>query len=231
MSEVTRLIVVRHGNTFNSGDVILRVGSATDLPLTEKGMLQGVAVGRALAEQQINVDYIFHAPLQRTCQSAVGIAQSFPEAILAEEEFLTELDYGADDGKPENEVVLHLGAVEMRSQITEKTTIDELMESGKAALKKWDSEAVLPQAWYFLEERAASLEKDWLEFGKKIQTAFAGKTVVAVTSNGIARFSKVLLPESETLSGSLKLATGAFGIYEFDGSNWKCAAWNCRPEL
>ena len=25
MSEVTRLIVVRHGNTFNSGDVICRV--------------------------------------------------------------------------------------------------------------------------------------------------------------------------------------------------------------
>ena len=35
MSDVTRLIVVRHGNTFNSGDVILRVGSATDIPLTE----------------------------------------------------------------------------------------------------------------------------------------------------------------------------------------------------
>ena len=38
MNGVTKLVVVRHGNTFNSGDVILRVGSATDIPLTETGM-------------------------------------------------------------------------------------------------------------------------------------------------------------------------------------------------
>ena len=50
MSEITRLIVVRHGNTFNSGDVILRVGSATDIPLTETGMKQGYAAGAMLAE-------------------------------------------------------------------------------------------------------------------------------------------------------------------------------------
>ena len=51
MSEVTRLIVVRHGNTFNSGDVILRVGSATDIPLTETGMKQAYAAGELLAEK------------------------------------------------------------------------------------------------------------------------------------------------------------------------------------
>ena len=102
MSEVTRLIVVRHGNTFNSGDVILRVGSATDIPLTETGMKQAYAAGEMLAEKGFSPDVIFHAPLQRTCQSAVGIAASFPEAALHEAEFLTELDYGSDDGKPED---------------------------------------------------------------------------------------------------------------------------------
>ena len=43
MSAKTTLIVVRHGNTFNSGDTILRVGGATDLPLTEKGIAVSVA--------------------------------------------------------------------------------------------------------------------------------------------------------------------------------------------
>ena len=228
---VTRLIVVRHGNTFNSGDVICRVGSATDIPLTETGMKQAYAAGEMIAELGFVPDVIFHAPLQRTCQSAVGIAESFPEVKLEEAEFLSELDYGNDDGKPEDEVVLRLGIVESASNITPDTTLDELRAAGKAVLKKWDSEAVLPKAWYFLADRIGALESQWQEFADMIPEKYRGKTVVAVTSNGIARFSKVILPNGETLSGSLKLATGAFGIYEYDGECWKSSQWNIRPQV
>jgi len=98
-------------------------------------------------------------------------------------------------------------------------------------LKKWDSEAVLPRAWEHLAPRAAQLEKDWAEFGKKIASDFAGKTVVAVTSNGIARFSKVLLDGDEALGGNLKLATGAYGIYIYENGAWRSEKWNVRPEL
>ena len=231
MSEVTRLIVVRHGNTFNSGDVILRVGSATDIPLTETGMKQAYAAGAMLAEMGFSPDIIFHAPLQRTCQSAVGIAASFPEAVLEEAAFLTELDYGNDDGKPEDEVVLRLGIAESISAITPDTTLDELRAAGKAALKRWDSEAILPAAWHFLAGRAGELEIQWQEFAQKILAEYAGKTVVAVTSNGIARFSKAILPAGNLPEGSLKLATGAFGVYEFTDGNWSSSHWNVRPQL
>lgn len=231
MSEITRLIVVRHGNTFNSGDVILRVGSATDIPLTEKGMLQGEAVGKSLLQHEYQIDTVFHAPLQRTTQSAAGIIKSFPDAAVQTAEFLTELDYGQDDGRPEDEVLLRLGVVEYRNRITPQISLDELRAAGKAALKKWDSEAVLPAGWDFLADRAGRLSADWAEFAAMVTQKYAGKTVVAVTSNGIARFSKVLLPAGEVLEGSLKLATGAYGVYEFDGSNWHCGAWNVRPEL
>ena len=168
MSEVTRLIVVRHGNTFNSGEVICRVGSATDIPLTETGMKQAYAAGEMMAELGYEPEIIFHAPLQRTCQSAVGVAASFPEAVLEEAEFLSELDYGNDDGKPEDEVVIRLGVVENPQAITPDTTIDELRAIGKAALKKWDSEAVLPRGWYFLAEKAGELEAQWQEFPVKL---------------------------------------------------------------
>ena len=231
MSEVTRLIVVRHGNTFNSGDVILRVGSATDIPLTETGMRQAYAAGELLASEGINVDVIFHAPLQRTSQSAVGIAASVPDAVLQEAEFLTELDYGNDDGRPEDEVVIRLGMVENPGMITADTTLDEVRSAGKAALKRWDSEAVLPAGWHFLADRAAQLEADWLEFAGMVASEYAGKTVVAVTSNGIARFSKAILPPGELPEGSLKLATGAFGIYEYSEGKWKNTQWNIRPQL
>lgn len=228
---VTRLIVVRHGNTFNSGDVICRVGSATDIPLTETGMKQAYAAGEMIAELGFFPEVIYHAPLQRTCQSAVGVAESFPEVKLEDAEFLSELDYGYDDGKPEDEVVLRLGIVESASSITPNTTLDELRAAGKAVLKKWDSEAVLPKAWYFLEERAGMLETQWKEFADMILAEYRGKTVVAVTSNGIARFSKSILQDGETLDGSLKLATGAFGVYEHDGKSWKSTQWNIRPQI
>ncbi len=231
MSEVTRLIVVRHGNTFNAGDVICRVGSATDIPLTETGMKQAYAAGEMLAENGFVPEVIFHAPLQRTCQSAVGIAASFPEAALAEAKFLTELDYGNDDGKPEDDVVLRLGIVESAGMITPDTTLDELRAAGKAALKRWDSEAVLPQAWYFLAAKADMLETQWKEFADKVLEQYRGRTVVAVTSNGIARFSKAILPAGNVPEGSLKLATGAFGVYEYCDGKWQSTLWNVRPQL
>lgn len=231
MNEMTRLIVVRHGNTFNSGDVILRVGSATDIPLTETGMKQAYAAGELLSDQGIRPDIIFHAPLQRTCQSAVGIAASFPDTVLEEADFLTELDYGEDDGKPEDEVVLRLGIVENPSSITPESTLDDLRAAGKAALKKWDGEAVLPRGWGFLAGRAEKLERQWQEFAEMVLEKYAGKTVVAVTSNGIARFSKSILPAGTLLEGSLKLSTGAFGIYEFANGQWNCTQWNVRAQL
>ena len=231
MNEVTRLIVVRHGNTFNSGDVILRVGSATDIPLTEKGVAQGNAVGRDLAAAGIKVDAIFAAPLLRTKRSAEEIASYYDNMPVVVEKFLTELDYGMDDGQPEDDIVLRLGIVESNGEITAQTSLDELREKGKAALKKWDSEAVLPRAWAHLAPRAKQLEKDWAEFGRLVASEFSGKTVVAVTSNGIARFSKVLLKGDEALGGNLKLATGAYGVYVCEDGAWRAEQWNVRPEL
>ena len=43
----------------NSGDVILRVGSATDIPLTETGMKQAYAAGELLAEKGFAPEMIF----------------------------------------------------------------------------------------------------------------------------------------------------------------------------
>ena len=37
---MARLFVVRHGNTFDTGDVVTRVGGRTDLPLSKSGKAQ-----------------------------------------------------------------------------------------------------------------------------------------------------------------------------------------------
>lgn len=230
MNNVTRIIVVRHGNTFNSGDVILRVGSATDLPLTEKGIQQGVAVGQALAQAGFDCAAIFAAPLQRTTRMAEEIGRFFPGTAVTVEKFLTELDYGIDDGQPEDDIVLRLGIVEKAAGITPATTLDELREAGKAALKRWDSEAVMPKGWRHLQDVPRMLEEAWSQFGIMVAEKFSGKTVIAVTSNGIARFSRVLLPGGGSeLEGNLKLSTGAYGVYESVDGKWCCRQWNVRP--
>ncbi|MFZ4686424.1 MAG: histidine phosphatase family protein [Hyphomonadaceae bacterium] len=36
----TRIFIVRHGNTFDKGDVVTRVGGRTDLPLSTSGSAQ-----------------------------------------------------------------------------------------------------------------------------------------------------------------------------------------------
>ena len=229
MSTKTTLIVVRHGNTFNSGDTILRVGGATDLPLTEKGIAQGEAVGRELAARGIKPAQIFCAPLMRTRRTAEEIAAFFPGITPENMQFLTELPYGIDDGSPEDDVVIRIGMIEKLAEINTNTTIDELRAAGKAALKVWDNEAILPKAWAHLAPMAAELNSQWQELGKLVTEKFAGQTVVAVTSNGIARFSKSLLPAGVTPPENLKLATGAFGIYTFENDCWNCSEWNIRP--
>lgn len=230
----TKLIIVRHGNTFNPQDVILRVGARTDLPLTEEGHLQGVRVGQWIKEHHLVPDVIFCAPLMRTLQTADEILRELNPAIITGpviSEFLTELDYGEDDGQPENDVILRLGAIYLRNQITQKTTISELRLAGMDVLRRWDQDAVIPEGWEHLIEYVPTLITSWKNFADMLLERWSGKTVIAVTSNGIARFSRYLLPEeSYQACPSLKLATGALGVYSHDGYAWNRTAWNVKKK-
>ena len=64
----TRIIIARHGNTFNKGDIITRVGARTDLPLTETE--RATNVGRYLKDRNLIPAKAFAAPLKRTVETA-----------------------------------------------------------------------------------------------------------------------------------------------------------------
>ena len=224
--QTTKLIVARHGNTFNPNDVILRVGARTNLPLTEEGHAQGKRLGAKLREMQLFPTRFFAAPLRRTIETSLEIASCFEiEAPPQIADFLTELDYGDDDGQPETEVVRRLGKLEATSSNPSTQEIETL---GKEALKRWDSEKILPVGWRFLQDRVNRLEDDWRAFGREIAHKYPAETVVATTSNGIARFALGLLPPSENHPANAKLATGAFGVFVLDAGWWKLEAWNIR---
>lgn len=225
-----KLIVARHGNTFNKDDVILRVGSRTDLPLTEEGIKQGRQLGANLSASGLIPTRFFSAPLSRTVRTCEEAARVFgvvspPESL----DFLTELDYGEYDGLPEIEVVQRVGEEEAKLQQIRVVDADEFVQLGKAALKRWDQEVVLPSAWNFLQPRVDSLGAQWKNFANRLVSApEEGTTSLAVTSNGIARFALEILPIGAERPESLKLATGAYGLFIWNGSEWRLEAWNVR---
>ena len=140
---------------------------------------------------------------------------------------MTELDYGEDDGRPEAEVARRLGKVELGND-GENATPEALEAEGLAALKRWDAEKRLPLGWAFLQERVDRLGDDWRSFASQVVERHSGETVVATTSNGIARFATALLPPCASIPEKLKLATGAFGVFVWNGETWRLDAWNVR---
>lgn len=179
-----RLFAIRHGNTFDAGDVIRRVGGGTDLPLSRSGQAQAADLGRYFADQGIRPDLILVSPLKRTQQTADALIAAQPDLPAWQiEPRLNELDYGPDEGLPEDEVVARLGA---------------------DALEAWDRYAQVPDGWRI---DPAALVMDWSLLLEALRQSPA-QTIVLVTSNGTARF---ILPLCEGAQvESIKLKTAAF---------------------
>ena len=192
---VGRVYIVRHGNTFDKGDTILRVGGKTDLPLSSSGLEQANRL--AMAFENIDFSKAYSSDLKRTRQTA--------EAILGQScydlaDFLTEVDYGPDEGLPETEVVARIGA---------------------DALRRWDSEAIPPNGWKVDVE---GLRTAWQAF---LAGCDPNANTLVVTSNGVARFLLDVVVSDKNVP--LKLRTGAYGIVALDPVGPVLTGWDIRP--
>ena len=198
---MTELYIIRHGNTFEKGDVVTRVGGRTDLRLSPSGQVQAKALGEHFATQGARFHRLLAGPLIRTRETAslVGSRLGYPISIEIEEG-LREIDYGPDENRPEEEVVARIG---------------------EAALAAWENEATPPPGWKVdaagLEDFWRALVSHWLE---------SNETWAVVTSNGIARFALTALGET---SSRLKLRTGAYGVISHENDKLTLASWDLRP--
>jgi probable phosphoglycerate mutase len=209
MKMTTRLLIARHGNTFAPGDTVTRVGT-TDLPLVESGLVQGQRLGRYLQLNQLSPDIIFTSKLQRAIQTAEQ-ALSFldfqcPMQALS---IFNEIDYGPDENQAESEVIARLGS---------------------EALQTWDKQAKVPNGW---KVDPQEIIKNWQDFASQVLQEYANKTVLVVTSNGIARFAPYLTGNFDdfVIKHGIKLSTGAFSVFEKIPSleDWICLGWNMKP--
>lgn len=204
---MTDIYIVRHGNTFDKGDTITRVGARTDLPLSSSGQTQAEALAlhfMALVPGGFSAAYC--SALQRTRQTAEAIlAVRDVRPDLETLEFLREVDYGVDENQPEDAVVARLG---------------------EAALAAWDEDAVPPPGWDVDPE---GLKRAWRDLLQSIALDGATEPVLIVTSNGIARFVLDAITEYETQPDSIKLKTGAYGQIRTHDEAVTLVSWNVRP--
>lgn len=206
-----KVYIVRHGNTFDKGDTVTRVGARTDLPLSQSGQQQADALARHFAETQAMFSRIVTSPLKRTRQTAEAIAAAQTEAPDIETApFLREIDYGPDENRPEADVVARIG---------------------EAALEAWERQAVPPPGW---NVDPPAIIGNWDKFFASVAKEPDAGPVLVVTSNGVARFALLAAqqanPDVVTETSDLKLKTGAYGIFSIDAdAKPGLLKWNTRP--
>lgn len=196
-----RLIIARHGNTFDKGDTVLRVGARTDLSLSHSGREQARALGLELASRYTENVRITAGALRRQRETAEAVAAAYgtaPDAI-GENAALSEIDYGADDGKPETEVLARVG---------------------EEAMRRWEEEALPPAGWHADPEAICA---GWRAIAAQLKK---GETLIAVTSNGTARFAPRALGVSDA---PVKLKTGAYMVFTCENGVFRTETPPRRP--
>jgi broad specificity phosphatase PhoE len=200
---VGNLFILRHGNTFDAGDIVRRVGARTDLPLSVSGRQQAQMVAKHYAEKGISFERIVASPLLRTRQTAEAVKYAIAGCGDIEFlPFLREIDYGPDENQPEEVVIARVGM---------------------DALSLWETNYVLPQGW---QADVVAIKVGWLRLIEQARQ-LKGDTL-AVTSNGIARFVLPLLNEVSTAGVSLKLGTCCQGIVACELHPARLLIWNER---
>lgn len=203
---MTRIVICRHGNTFDKGDVVTRVGARTDLPLSISGIDQARGLAKHFKSDTsgFNFELAFCSSLLRTYQTADFILTSGHKVkSLTILEFLTEIDYGEDENKPEEDVVARVG---------------------HDAIKLWDEKAVPPEGW---DVNPKALIQSWKSFFKQYQNQNCD--ILVMTSNGIARFALDAVDEIAT-DAPRKLRTAAYGIVDIENGHSKLTAWDIRAD-
>ncbi len=204
---MTDIYIVRHGNTFDKGDVVTRVGARTDLPLSASGLVQTEQLAAHFLDrvpQGFGAAYC--SALRRTRQTAETILSAYtaaPEIRVLD--FLREVDYGPDENQPEDRVIARIGA---------------------AALEAWDRDAVPPPGWDISPDDVIA---DWANLLDALSGPQDSQPVLIVTSNGIARFVLDAMTKIECSLDSIKLKTGAYGLIRTSRTGATMLAWNERP--
>lgn len=203
-----KLIIARHGNTFTPDETPRRIGAKTDLSLVESGEAQAKKLGAWLRDNNMLPDVVYTSRLKRTIETAAyalveaGISRAIHQADLFDE-----IDHGPDENQPDPKIVERIGA---------------------QAFNAWEHESAMPRDW---SPQPDVIRRRWADFANHCEKAYDNKTVLVVTSNGIARFAPHIANNADDMCQGIKrkMGTGALSIFEGSGGLWMISHWNIKP--
>jgi ribonuclease H / adenosylcobalamin/alpha-ribazole phosphatase len=151
---VTRLILVRHGETALTAQH--RYSGRGDPPLSARGRLQAEATAQALVARSSDVAAVVSSPLSRCTRTARPIAAALGGAPVVVDDDLIECDFGAWEGR----------------------TFAEVRERWPVEMERWlASPAVAPPGG----ESFRAVQKRARGAVARIREAYAGRTTVLVS--------------------------------------------------
>ena len=220
------LIIARHGNTFRKGETPTRVGSRTDLPLVEEE--RGTGIGLFLKKLGIMPARILAAPLQRTMRTAelAAAALGCPAPVQPDARFI-EVDYGPDENKTEEEVMLRLGteAATAAGKDAAAMSPEELTALGAELIERWNKDATVPPGW---QVDVPQILRNWAELAAEVQE---DAPLLCVSSNGTIRFAPSITGDYAGFCAEhdIKVPTGGVCIFtSTDGGPWVCTHWGIK---
>lgn len=172
---------------------------------------RGTNVGKYLRMRGFIPAVVFAAPLQRTTETArLAIAAMDKDIPLVADTRFTEIDYGPDEAKTEEEVIARIG---------------------QKAMDDWNREAIVPDGW---KVSVDAIIKAWKDFASEVERDYHGKTVLAVSSNGIIRFAPHLTGNFKKFSEEfdIKVGTGGVCVLEKEEGDkyWTVKEWGIKPK-
>jgi broad specificity phosphatase PhoE len=203
-----RLILARHGNTFEAGETPVWVGAREDYPLTAKGEEQSRAIGAALSDAGILPARIIAGPLKRTREGAALAARACGFAGAVEiDERLKEIDYGVWGGRSDADIAAEWGA---------------------GAIEAWRERSVVPDGAGWSPDPRTIEAHAMAVLGALAQNP--GGDVLLISSNGILRYFHRLIAGAGAPPEDAKVKTGHMGAARLTGGVWRLEFWNLTPE-
>lgn len=215
ISHSLRLFLLRHGNTFNAGEVAVQIGSKTDLALTDKGKLQAAGFAQHLKTHALVPAAIYCGSLARQLETAKIIHAVFPSTpLFTQQSALDEIDYGAWEG---------LSAQAIAQQWPQE-------------YQDWCEQGIWP-SHLFHSQKAVHIEKlqQWLN---ALEQNFAPQSlIIAVSSNGLMRMLLNFMPDlwnslvAAKKMDSYKVGTGHYCDLRLSQGQPLIQQWNCAVPL
>jgi probable phosphoglycerate mutase len=194
---VTRIIVIRHGET--EWNVARRIQGQGDSGLTAEGIEQAVALARRLAQESFDV--LISSDLGRAMQTARRIAEWNPHEVVPDARF-RERNFGAGEGLTYDE-------------------IDQRFPSAFSRVSEVDPDYAIPGG----ESRRQFHERVAKAF-ESVVREHAGKTVVVVAHGGVlATFYRYIHDIGLEAPHAIPIANASYNALTHEGGVFAVEAW------